>query len=127
LSSYCRLIEAFDKIFKHIQACILRPRATNSADYFQLPSLSIGAFSLPSSSATQITLVIHLIESMMARIRELIGDMTEARVNEEAMEFEQGILQGVTKATLEAMNSQEDATEKLINGVKKLVLQSSLL
>jgi len=54
----------------------------------------------------------------MGRIRELIGDMTEARVNEEAIELEQGILQGVTKAALEAMNSQEDATVKLINNVK---------
>lgn len=63
----------------------------------------------------------------MGRIRDLIEEMISARTNEEALASHQGLLQGVTKATLEAMNVQEAATVKLINNVKRLVLQSSLL
>lgn len=128
LSSYWRFIEAYEKIFQHMNACVVKRRASNHEVQLRLPSLAIGSFSLPSSSATQITLVIHLIETMMARIRDLVNEMTVARLDcEEASGSEAGGSGAVTEATQQAIRVKEAATMKLVNNIKKVLLQSSIL
>ena len=70
LSCYLRLIDTYDSIFGNMQACLDRSSRMLPEDYVSLPSVKIGSFSFPPTSALQITMVLHFASELLGRLRE---------------------------------------------------------
>ncbi|KAI1643975.1 uncharacterized protein F4817DRAFT_367936 [Daldinia loculata] len=72
LSCYQRLIEIYNDIFGNMQACLDRSSVTAPEDYVRMPDVKVGSFSLPNSSALQITLVLQLARHLLQRMSFII-------------------------------------------------------
>lgn len=75
ISTYLRFLEMFDRSF-----CYLMAHKGNGADAWagpslQLPSVSIGSFTLTRTSETTSLLLLNLMESMLSRARKLVYQM----------------------------------------------------
>lgn len=79
LSCYQRLIEAYNDIFGNMQACLDRSATTMPEDYVQMPNMKVGSFSLPNSSALQITLVLQLARHLLQRMGVIIKALDQSR------------------------------------------------
>ncbi|XXG99367.1 hypothetical protein Hte_005704 [Hypoxylon texense] len=77
LSCYQRLIETYDDIFGNMQACLDRYSATAREDYVQMPDVKVGSFSLPNSSALQITLILQLARHLIRRMGIIIKTLNQ--------------------------------------------------
>ncbi|KAI1394378.1 uncharacterized protein F4822DRAFT_439954 [Hypoxylon trugodes] len=80
LSCYQRLIETYDDIFGNMQACLDRSTTTAPEDYVSMPSMKVGSFSLPNSSALQITLVLQLARHLLQRMGCIIKALDRSLV-----------------------------------------------
>ncbi|KAI0383341.1 hypothetical protein F5Y04DRAFT_251094 [Hypomontagnella monticulosa] len=78
LSCYQRFIEAYDNIFGNVQACLDRSAITAPEDYVRMPDMKVGAFSLPNSSALQITLVLQLARHLIQRMGLIIKSLGQS-------------------------------------------------
>ncbi len=111
-----------------------------------LPRLAIGSFEMTSSSSTQVVVVMHLMEAMMLRVRDLISEMGGRRLEQPAAvvdeeddgrgEFIFDTPSGqwplnsqfnITEVTLRAIQTREEATMKLLATVRRLVFQVGIL
>ncbi|GAM33370.1 hypothetical protein TCE0_004f00219 [Talaromyces pinophilus] len=114
LSCYQRLIETYHDIFGNMQACLDRSMVTAREDYVQMPDMKVGSFSVPDSSALQITMVLqlsrHLLRRMGTIIRSLKTNYNGSGTND------------LMSLTFNAVNTRED---ELIQTIKKL--RNSLL
>lgn len=131
LSSYLRLIDAYDRIFRHVHASVAETRVTAKDRQVRLPQLTIGTFSPPPSSVMQISQVVHLAETLLTHIRKLVGSMERPPDwdgAEEVEDAEKGAkaLEDVTDVTLCAIRAKEAETMKRLNGIKRLLQQSSV-
>ncbi|KAI0097801.1 hypothetical protein F4776DRAFT_533847 [Hypoxylon sp. NC0597] len=79
LSCYQRLIETYDDIFGNMQACLDRSAITAPEDYVPMPDMKVGSFSLPNSSALQITLVLQLARHLIKRMDFIIKALDQSR------------------------------------------------
>ncbi|KAI2626421.1 hypothetical protein GGR54DRAFT_636992 [Hypoxylon sp. NC1633] len=75
LSCYQRLIETYDDIFGNMQACLDRSSVTAREDYVQMPDVKVGSFSIPDSSALQITLILQLARHLIRRMGIIIKNL----------------------------------------------------
>ena len=121
LSSYLRLIEAYDITFRSVQASLTENQAAMTGKeaprHLALPQLTIGAFSPPASSAVQITLIVHLGEMLLAQIRRLIGSMESSAGLDSGAE---GGGESLGDTTLRAIRAKESETMKRINSIKRI-------
>jgi len=131
LSSYLRVINIYDTIFSHIQNSI---SATNGREWktsMRLPRLNIGAFSLPSCSVMEITVIIQLAEQLLSQLREITGLMdTNTRHEDHDTDGSHGqgqTVTGITDATLRSLRSREKEMMKRTTQVKRSLLQLNIL
>lgn len=114
LSCYQRLIETYHDIFGNMQACLDRFMLTAREDYVQMPDMKVGSFSVPDSSALQITVILqlsrHLLRRMGTIIKSLKANHNGSGTND------------LMSLTFNAVNTRED---DLIETIKKL--RNSLL
>jgi hypothetical protein len=75
LSCYQRLVETYGDIFGNMQACLDRSSITAREDYVQMPDVKIGNFTLPDSSALQITLILQLARDLLRRMGVIIKNL----------------------------------------------------
>ncbi|KAL1845687.1 hypothetical protein Daus18300_014474 [Diaporthe australafricana] len=79
-SAYLRLLEIYSRVIHHMQTYCAAGRRTEAAPHtFSLPNLTIGSFSLSLDSTTQFTLLINLMESMLARARDLVSEIASPK------------------------------------------------
>ncbi|KAI0973105.1 hypothetical protein F4678DRAFT_38658 [Xylaria arbuscula] len=111
LSCYQRLIEIYGAILGNMQACLDRSAITAPEDYVRMPDVKVGSFSLPDSSALQITLILQLARHLLRRIGSMI-----VRLNQKSL----GTMTStdpLTSATLQTVSSREN---ELIERITKL-------
>ncbi len=145
LSSYVRIFEIYHAILEHVAACAQRRRMSQGDSRMSLPSLAIGSFTMESSSATQVLVLVHLIEVMMTRSRDIIQSMVRARGAENvpstasswpdnfsssdgssnALDWDTERVRRLTpsEAMLEGFRPKEKATLQLARTVKRIVLE----
>ncbi|KAI1128296.1 hypothetical protein F5Y10DRAFT_241015 [Nemania abortiva] len=77
LSCYQRLIEIYDAVFGNMQACLDRSSITAREDYVRMPDVKVGSFSLPDSSALQITLILQLARHLLRRMGSMVVGLNQ--------------------------------------------------
>ena len=135
LSCYLRVIDIYDKIFGHIRTCLAKTGTAEPLTQIRLPGLTIGSFSLPSSSALQLTLFIQLAEQLLDRLRSIVAlmDSTVLRAaNDEGgsnrPDGQDGSPLGdVTDVTLQAIRTREGEMVKRMNSVRRMLQQSGIM
>lgn len=123
LSCYLRLIDTYDNIFGNMQACLDRSSITAPEDYVNLPNVTVGSFSFPTTSALQITMILHLASQLLDRLREVTGsirttsndDSDPGRARDE--DAAGGSAVDITTMTLEAVTSRQN---ELVRRIKLL-------
>ncbi|OTA98508.1 hypothetical protein M426DRAFT_325923 [Hypoxylon sp. CI-4A] len=80
LSCHQKLVETYDDIFGNMQACLDRSAITAPEDYVAMPDVKVGSFSLPNSSALQITLVLQLARHLLQRMGSIIKALDRSRM-----------------------------------------------
>lgn len=135
LSCYLRVIDIYDKIFGHIRMCVAKTGTADPFTQIRLPGLTIGSFSLQSSSALQVTLFIQLAEQLLDRLRSIVAlmDSTTLRgAKEEGGSNRQDRQDGsslgdVTDVTLQAIRTREGEMVKRMNSVRRMLQQSGIM
>ncbi|SPQ26916.1 6f9f5125-1199-4c5f-9bca-e7295261dc74 [Thermothielavioides terrestris] len=85
LSGYLRIIEIYHSILEHIVACAEHRKRQASrpgwhtAIPLSLPSLTVGKYTMQSTSATQVLVLVHLVESTLTQSHHMIEAMVRAR------------------------------------------------
>lgn len=82
-STYLRLLEVHEAIFRYLLICLVHKREDTPAgagSCFYLPKLTIGSFSLAQTSETRPLLFVNLMESLLARARNLMHRIASGRV-----------------------------------------------
>ena len=119
LSCYQRLIETYHDIFGNMQACLDRFVVTAREDYVQMPDMKVGSFSVPDSSALQITMVLqlsrHLLRRMGTIIKSLDTNSNGATTND------------LMSLTFKAINTKEDELIETINKLRNSLLSLDIL
>ncbi|CZR60924.1 uncharacterized protein PAC_10820 [Phialocephala subalpina] len=129
LSCHLRLIDTYENIFGNMQACLDRSSVTECEDHVGLPNVKVGSFSIPDTSAVQITLILHLARHLLSRMGELIksieSSQTSDRVNED------GSLSvgsdSLVSPTLEAVHSREKVLVERISRLRKTFIDLNIL
>lgn len=119
LSCYQRLIETYHDIFGNMQACLDRSTTTSREDYVQMPNMKVGAFTLPDSSALQITMILQLSRHLLGRMGTIIKSLN-ANYNE-------GGTNDLMSLTFEAVNSRENELIETINTLRNSLLSLDIL
>ncbi|OKL59817.1 hypothetical protein UA08_04978 [Talaromyces atroroseus] len=131
LSCYTRLIEIYDRIFANMQACLDRSSVTDREDYVNLPSVKVGSFSLPDSSATQILLILQLSRHLLTRMSEVIEAIGVDKPNNKqdltASECATGPGTLLVKSALTTVKLQEDGLMKRITQLRSTLLELNIL
>ncbi|KAI0853026.1 hypothetical protein F5Y00DRAFT_225177 [Daldinia vernicosa] len=83
LSCYQRLIGIYNDIFGNMQACLDRSSVTAPEDYVRMPDVKVGSFSLPNSSALQITLVLQLARHLLQRMSFIIKILNPSPITDD--------------------------------------------
>lgn len=79
-SAYLRLLEIYSRVLHHMQTYTAARRRTEAApSTFSLPDLTIGSFSLSSESTIQFAFLINLMESMLARVKDLVSEIASPK------------------------------------------------
>lgn len=119
LSCYQRLIETYHDIFGNMQACLDRSTVTAREDYVQMPDLKVGSFSVPDSSALQITMVLqlsrHLLRRMGAIIKSLKTNCNGGGTND------------LMSLTFQVVNTREDELIETINNLRNSLRSLDIL
>lgn len=119
LSCYQRLIETYHNIFGNMQACLDRSMVTACEDYVQMPDMKVGSFSVPHSSALQITVVLQLSRHLLCRMGVIIKSLNTScngdGVND-LMSF-----------TFKAVKEREDELVKTISKLGNSLLSLDIL
>ncbi|KND94417.1 hypothetical protein TOPH_00971 [Tolypocladium ophioglossoides CBS 100239] len=142
LSSYTRIVETYPAILEHVAACASRKQAIyesrlhpSHADGFpRLPSLAVGTFTMESSSATQVLVLVHMMEVLMTRSRYLVQCMVRTyapfsfsgRIDGNAGGWsaaEQTRQPTVGQAALKGFRPREEATLQLLGTVRRALLE----
>ena len=130
LSSYLRIINIYDTIFSHIEVSITQTYQKDGKTSMRLPRLNIGAFSLPSSSVMEITVIIQLAEQLLSRLREITGLMDSNPQSEDgdaSAIHQQDKDTSCTDVTLRSLRSRERELMKRTTQVKRSLLQLNIL
>ena len=135
LSCYLRVIDIYDKIFGHVRMCVAKTGTADPFTQIRLPGLTIGSFSLQSSSALQVTLFIQLAEQLLDRLRSIVALMDSTTLRGTKEEAGSGredrqdgsCLSDVTDVTLQAIRTREAEMVKRMNSVRRMLQQSGIM
>lgn len=138
LSGYTCLIEIYDQILQHLQACArtlscLGPTVDDGSGPMHLPSLRVGDFKLPSSSSTHIVVTMHLMETMMHRLHDLIESIVEKHQSSGAsvagVEGSEPVAASVPiiKVTADAIRVKEQKTLQSFDVVRRQVTKVGII
>ncbi|KAJ5793504.1 hypothetical protein N7457_000103 [Penicillium paradoxum] len=161
LSGYMCLLETYDKILQHIKAWLdvrlklgVKGTATVGDDEsnfsfpLQLPSLAVGSFKIPKTSAIQSIVLTCVLETNILHMHSLISEVMRPACNSITGSASQATLSGnsvgerrklngsvdggdglssVAKVTLQAIEANEDSTLRLVHLVSKLAHQRVML
>ncbi|ROW06184.1 hypothetical protein VMCG_04705 [Cytospora schulzeri] len=124
ISTYLHHLEIYDRVFRHIQASLSRARKGSNASLpFAVPRLTIGSFSLSSRPETQLHFTLGLMESMLVRCRDLMGQITaprDTRGHRGGFECFGGVTMVIVPdLALQAMRTRETMILGLADEVKK--------
>lgn len=76
LSTYMRLLEVHDTVFRYLLSCLIHHKRDNvpqgAQSCFYLPKLTIGSFSLATNSETRPLLFVSFMESLLSRAKNLM-------------------------------------------------------
>ena len=79
-STYLRFLEMHNTVFRYLLACLSHKRENTAArSCFYLPKLTIGSFSLASTSETRPLLFVNIMESMLARAKNLVSRLASVK------------------------------------------------
>ncbi|KAK2601842.1 hypothetical protein QQS21_004625 [Conoideocrella luteorostrata] len=141
LSTYTRIIETYHAILEHVAACAngqlngtLEPPLHipyQNENFPRMPALTIGSFTMESSSATQVLMLVHMMEVMMTRSRYLTQSVLRANATsspkavdtDESSNGEQPWKLTAAQSALQGFRPQEDATVKLLGAVRRVLFQ----
>lgn len=129
-SSYLRLIETYDRILRHIQACYNQGESNPASEYqLKLPGWSIGSFSISSKSKTQSLFMVHLMETMLTRSRDLVSELSAPKATygwRGDWECFGGMsLVIVSDLALQAIRTRERGTLRLVQQIKNAFVLST--
>ncbi|KAM0476201.1 hypothetical protein ACHAPX_006618 [Trichoderma viride] len=139
LSCYSCLIETYDKILQHIEACAkirLEMDASVAEAYtpIALPGLNIGSFEIAPSSTLKVVILLHIMEAMMAQARRLVSEMTKPSDAENgtmsglaAKTSNNNNLTSITRVSMQGIRAKEKAIVELISSVRDLAVQCKIL
>ncbi|KAI0002319.1 hypothetical protein F4779DRAFT_603918 [Xylariaceae sp. FL0662B] len=140
LSGYLSIIETYDKLLQHIRACAearldADPEEAEAQAPICLPSFSVGSFRMTSSSSVQVVVLLHLIQEMMTRVREIIDDMIRRGSSGNGLEKTHtdtsrpphSEVLSITKVTHEAIRKKEESTMQLLRIVTNLALKCGVI
>ncbi|KAF1980470.1 hypothetical protein BU23DRAFT_576400 [Bimuria novae-zelandiae CBS 107.79] len=119
LSCYQRLIETYHDIFGNMQECLDRSMVTAREDYVQMPDMKVGSFSVPDSSALQITMVLQLSRHLLRRMGTIIKSLNT--------NCNGGGTNDLMSLTFRAVNAREDALIETINKLRNSLLSLNIL
>lgn len=119
LSCYQRLIETYHDIFGNMQACLDRSTVTAREDYVQMPDMKVGSFSVPDSSALQITMILQLSRHLLRRMGTIIKSL---KTN-----YNGGGTNDLMSLTFQAVNTREDELIETINKLRNSLLSLDIL
>ncbi|KAI1500570.1 hypothetical protein F5X99DRAFT_429408 [Biscogniauxia marginata] len=122
LSCYQRLIETYDDIFGNMQACLDRSSTTAREDYVQMPDVKVGSFSLPDSSALQITLILQLARHLLRRMGVIIKSLSQ----DHPVAGKNGA-DDLMSLTFKAVSTRENDLVERINRVRNTLLSLDIL
>ncbi|KAI2638710.1 hypothetical protein GGS26DRAFT_542654 [Hypomontagnella submonticulosa] len=121
LSCYQRLIEIYDNIFGNMQACLDRAAITAPEDYVRMPDMKVGSFSLPNSSALQITLVLQLARHLIQRMGLIIKGLGQSRTQIGDN------MSDLMSPTLKAVNDRETTLIERIHKLRSTLVSLDML
>lgn len=140
LSCYSCLIETYDKILQHIEACAkirLEMDASVAEAYtpIALPGLNVGTFEIAPSSTLKVIVLLHIMEAMMAQVRRLVSEMTKPSDAEDgtmsgglaAKTSNNNNLASITRVSMQGIRAKEKAIVELISSVRDLAAQCRIL
>ncbi|KAF2444611.1 hypothetical protein P171DRAFT_431418 [Karstenula rhodostoma CBS 690.94] len=119
LSCYQRLVDAYDDIFGNMQACLNRSSTTAREDYVQMPDVRVGDFSLPNSSALQITLILQLARHLLRRLGDIIKWVDSGYIDASSNDL--------TSLTLKAVYTRESDLITRINVLRNTLISLNIL
>ncbi|KAI2643456.1 hypothetical protein GGS21DRAFT_16077 [Xylaria nigripes] len=118
-SCYQRLIETYDDIFGNMQVCLDRSSITAPEDYVQMPDVKVGSFSLPDSSALQITLILQLARHLIQRIGLMVMDLNNTTTD--------APIDDLTSITLHTLNTRQNELIERINTLRNTLVSLNIL
>lgn len=125
-STYLRLLDVHNTVFRYLLVCLVHKRDNNApqgqgaGSCFYLPSLTgIGSFSLPKTSSTRPLLYVNLMESLLARARNLMHRVALAKGSGQEG-FGGGMMPPVIELDLamQAIRARETAVLELVERIK---------
>lgn len=117
LSCYQRLIETYHDIFGNMQACLDRFMVTAREDYVHMPDMKVGSFSVPDSSALQITVVLQLSRHLLRRMGTVIKSL-DSNYNGTS---------NLMSLTFKAVHNREDDLVETINKLRSSLISLDIL
>ncbi|GKT63165.1 hypothetical protein ColTof4_05245 [Colletotrichum tofieldiae] len=121
LSCYQRLVDAYRTIFGNMQACLDRSFVTAREDYVRMPEVRVGSFTLPDSSALQITLILQLARHLLQRVGAIIKCIEE---KSGAMRHGED---GLLALTFKVVATKEDELVGTIAAVRQTLVSLDIL
>lgn len=121
LSCYQRLIETYDDIFGNMQACLDRFSITAREDYVKMPDVKVGSFSLPHSSALQITLILQLARHLLRRIGSMVMNLNQRHTATNTL------MDNLTSITAQTVSSRETELIKRITTLRNTLVTLDIL
>ncbi|TRX93530.1 hypothetical protein FHL15_005502 [Xylaria flabelliformis] len=129
LTSYLYLVEIYDKILRHMQVCAqahqnLEAPQVEARQPLRLPTLSVGAFAISSSSPNMAVVLVLLMQAMVVRVQAIINEVgRRTRGNTPEGESCAG---NITKVTREAIREKEQSMISRLGTVTQLALQAGV-
>lgn len=125
LSGYIRILDIYAKYFGLISISLSTTKGKDLSQHVQLPGVVIGTFSLRSSPALQITLIIRLVEEVFECLRNTIFQADLVTSKDEDPDYpHSSIFYSVPEVTLQAIRVQESKIMKSMNDLRRRLQQS---
>ncbi|KAI1118864.1 hypothetical protein F5Y14DRAFT_182924 [Nemania sp. NC0429] len=126
LTSYLYLVEIYDKILRHMHICAQAHKRVGAAGAaarrpLRLPTLSVGAFAIATSSLSTGVVLLLLMQAMLAPIRVAIDEMTRGQTPEMGDDADSS--GRITRTTQEAIREKEQSMMDRFATVTQLALQ----
>ncbi|KAI1738616.1 hypothetical protein F4680DRAFT_163623 [Xylaria scruposa] len=130
LTSYLYLVEIYDKILRHMQVCAqahqnLEAPQVEARQPLRLPTLSVGAFAISSSSPNMAVVLVLLMQAMVVRVQAIINEVGR-RTPGHTPETGESCAGNITKVTREAIREKEQSMISRLGTVTQLALQAGV-